>query len=80
MRFTGSDGDIDLATEHPEFDAWQWVAPTRLPDLIVPFKRPLYIDILAEFHEHCVPGLHLAYPAASPPRLRRSPLASGIAV
>ena len=28
MRFTGEDGDIDLATEHPEFDAWQWVAPS----------------------------------------------------
>jgi putative (di)nucleoside polyphosphate hydrolase len=53
MRFTGSDGDINLGTEHPEFDAWRWVAPTRLPDLIVPFKRQLYIDILAEFREHC---------------------------
>lgn len=57
MRFTGDDRDIDLATEHPEFDAWQWVAPTRLPELIVPFKRQLYIDILAEFREHCTPRL-----------------------
>ena len=56
MRFTGSDGDINLATAHPEFDAWQWVAPDRLPELIVPFKRQLYIDILAEFREHCAPG------------------------
>jgi putative (di)nucleoside polyphosphate hydrolase len=55
MRFTGSDGDINLATEHPEFDAWQWVAPDRLPDLIVLFKRQLYIDILAEFRALCVP-------------------------
>jgi putative (di)nucleoside polyphosphate hydrolase len=55
MRFIGSDADINLATEHPEFDAWQWVAPERLPDLIVPFKRQLYIDILAEFREHCAP-------------------------
>jgi hypothetical protein len=31
MRFTGIDEDINLATEHPEFDAWQWVAPGRLP-------------------------------------------------
>src|SRR5258708_3703473 len=23
MRFTGNDGDIDLATEHPEFSAWK---------------------------------------------------------
>jgi putative (di)nucleoside polyphosphate hydrolase len=53
MRFIGSNADINLATEHPEFDAWQWVAPERLPDLIVPFKRQLYIDILAEFREHC---------------------------
>jgi putative (di)nucleoside polyphosphate hydrolase len=55
MRFTGSDSDVNLTTEHPEFDAWQWVAPLRLPELIVPFKRQLYIDILAEFHEHCGP-------------------------
>jgi putative (di)nucleoside polyphosphate hydrolase len=56
MRFTGRDSDIDLATDHPEFDAWQWVEPSRLPDLIVPFKRQLYIDILTEFREHCVPA------------------------
>ena len=55
MRFTGRDSDINVATEHAEFDAWQWVAPFRLPELIVPFKRRLYIDILAEFHEHCAP-------------------------
>jgi putative (di)nucleoside polyphosphate hydrolase len=53
MRFTGSDADIDLATEHPEFDAWRWVVPETLPRLIVSFKRQLYIDILTEFREHC---------------------------
>ncbi len=55
MRFTGDDADIDLATEHPEFDAWRWAAPEQLPELIVPFKRQLYIDVLAEFREHCLP-------------------------
>ena len=49
MRFTGDDSDIDLATAHPEFDAWKWLSPERLADVIVPFKRQLYIDILAEF-------------------------------
>jgi putative (di)nucleoside polyphosphate hydrolase len=29
-RFTGTDADIDLATAHPEFDAWQWVEPAEL--------------------------------------------------
>ncbi len=52
MRFTGEDADINPATEHPEFDAWEWVEPRRLPELIVPFKRPLYCELLAEFREH----------------------------
>jgi putative (di)nucleoside polyphosphate hydrolase len=51
MRFFGRDGDIDLATGHPEFDAWQWIVPDLLPGLIVPFKRQLYLDILDEFAE-----------------------------
>ena len=49
MRFTGSDGEIDLATHHPEFSAWKWAPPASLPQLIIPFKRQLYIDVLAEF-------------------------------
>jgi len=53
MRFTGNDTDIDLATNHPEFDAWKWIRPEQLPEMIVPFKRQLYIDILAEFRAHC---------------------------
>ncbi len=51
-RFLGSDTDINLDTEHPEFKAFQWVDPWRLPDLIVRFKRQLYEDVLAEFAAH----------------------------
>jgi putative (di)nucleoside polyphosphate hydrolase len=51
MRFTGEDRDIDLETHHPEFNAWRWAEPAELPGLIVPFKRQLYLDVLAEFAE-----------------------------
>ena len=51
MRFTGTDADINLATEHPEFDAWEWVSPEQLPELVAPFMHSLYLDILAEFRE-----------------------------
>lgn len=51
-RFLGTDADIDLETAHPEFRAWQWVDPWRLPDLIVAFKKQLYEDVLAEFAAH----------------------------
>jgi putative (di)nucleoside polyphosphate hydrolase len=55
MRFTGEDVDIDPATEHPEFDAWKWVAAHELPELIVPFKRDIYVAVLDEFREHLAP-------------------------
>ncbi len=52
LRFLGEDGDVDLATAHPEFSAWRWVAPAELPALAVPFKRALYEAVLAAFAEH----------------------------
>ncbi len=49
MRYTGSDDDIDIETEHPEFDAWRWVAFDALIDLVIPFKRDSYAQVVAEF-------------------------------
>ena len=48
-RFLGSDADINIATEHPEFRAWRWTPLDSLPDLIVPFKRDLYRALVTEF-------------------------------
>ncbi len=48
-RFVGDDSDIDIQTKDPEFREWKWALPETLPDLIVPFKRKLYRDILQEF-------------------------------
>lgn len=47
-RFLGSDDDIDIATNSPEFSAWKWAPLEALPSLIVPFKRPLYADLVRE--------------------------------
>ncbi len=50
LRFLGDDGDIDIhSVQEPEFSAWKWAAIDDLADLIVPFKRTLYKDIVAEF-------------------------------
>lgn len=48
-RFTGLDSDINLATKHPEFCRWQWMDLAVVPTLIIPFKRPLYDQVVAEF-------------------------------
>jgi len=55
-RFTGSDADIDLATEHPEFAAWRWIAIDEVPELIVPFKRDIYLKIVAAFRDLAKPA------------------------
>ena len=49
MRFLGDDREINIATDHPEFSAWRWVPPEHLVELIVSFKRRLYLDIVEEF-------------------------------
>ena len=54
-RFLGADGDINLETAEPEFRAWKWVDAAELVDLIVPFKRKLYAEVVAAFAEH-LPG------------------------
>jgi len=51
MRFQGTDADINIATEHPEFSAWKWEPIERLPHLIVSFKRQLYLDLLQELRD-----------------------------
>ena len=52
FRFTGEDAEIDVVqpgdgSMPAEFDRWQWEALERLPDLIVPFKREAYQQIVA---------------------------------
>ena len=49
MRFKGQDSDVNIATDHPEFSDWKWMAPADLPAHIVPFKRKIYEEVLAEF-------------------------------
>lgn len=49
MLFKGSDSDIDLAGEHPEFNEWRWVSVQELTELAVSFKRQLYLNVVGEF-------------------------------
>jgi putative (di)nucleoside polyphosphate hydrolase len=52
MRFWGDDSEIDIRPRNgakAEFDRWSWRRLEELPELIVPFKRPIYQAIVAEF-------------------------------
>ncbi len=52
MNFLGRDEDVNIATAHQEFRDWRWAHVDELVDLIVPFKRELYSNVLKEFAPH----------------------------
>lgn len=52
FRFLGHDDQIDIATDHPEFDQWRWIGADELLDSIVPFKRAVYEQVIAAFRAH----------------------------
>ena len=50
VEFSGTDSDIDVRTEHPEFQAFRWILPDRfelgwLPDM----KREVYRLVFKDF-------------------------------
>jgi putative (di)nucleoside polyphosphate hydrolase len=49
LRFNGTDDQINIMTDHPEFSRWKWMPPSDLLDNIVPFKRAVYAQVLDEF-------------------------------
>ncbi|CAL8976312.1 RNA pyrophosphohydrolase [Rhodoplanes serenus] len=54
LRFVGDEREIDIATpgggaHAPEFAEWRWEPLANLPGLIIPFKRPVYERVVAEF-------------------------------
>lgn len=51
MKFLGPDSEINLNQKLPEFNEWKWVDKNELPNLIVPFKKKLYLSIIQEFNE-----------------------------
>ncbi len=51
-RFTGADSEISITPPpglEAEFVSWRWTPAGDLLDLIVPFKRDVYREVLAEF-------------------------------
>ena len=49
-RFLGEESEIDLNTKHAEFIDWKWIEPKLLPEVIVNFKKDLYLKLLKEIN------------------------------
>ena len=51
LRFTGDDSEINLAPpgHKQEFDQWRWARMDEVIDAIVPFKKPVYEQVVAAF-------------------------------
>ena len=49
FKFLGSDEDINIVTENPEFSNWKWIPKKYLLKEIVPFKKSVYKSVIKEF-------------------------------
>ena len=49
-RFIGKDNEINIKTQFQEFIDWKWIEPKKLPEVIVSFKKDLYINLLSEIN------------------------------
>ena len=49
-KFLGNDSEINLNTKYPEFIDWKWIEPKLLPEVIVNFKKDLYLNLLTEIN------------------------------
>ena len=53
FRFDGDDAEINILEppggHKPEFAHWRWVPRRELPNLIIPFKRAVYQEVVEMF-------------------------------
>lgn len=52
FHFTGTDEQINIATEHPEFESWRWISAEEMIASIVPFKRAVYEEVVRSFRAY----------------------------
>ena len=50
-KFMGKDKEINLNTKNAEFIDWKWISPYELPEVIVDFKKNLYLKLLNEINK-----------------------------
>jgi putative (di)nucleoside polyphosphate hydrolase len=60
LRFTGEDREINIVepgggAHKPEFVQWRWERLEKAPELVVPFKRPVYERVVREFAKFANP-------------------------
>ena len=51
VKFNGQENEININTKHPEFLDWKWIDPQDLPEVIVDFKKKLYLNLLKEINQ-----------------------------
>ena len=53
LRFTGVEDEINVTAPaggyKPEFETWRWTPMKDLPELVIPFKRQVYEQVVASF-------------------------------
>ncbi|WP_054008159.1 RNA pyrophosphohydrolase [Cypionkella psychrotolerans] len=52
FRFLGTDAQVNIASDHPEFSKWRWIGAEEMVASIVPFKRKVYQEVVQAFRAY----------------------------
>ena len=66
FRFEGDDREVDVlhpaGGEAAEFLAWDWFPLAELTHRVMPYKRPVYLQVLEAFQRYAAPSRHPVRP------------------
>ncbi|WP_319533737.1 RNA pyrophosphohydrolase [uncultured Cohaesibacter sp.] len=56
FRFEGDDSEVNILNpgdgkQHQEFQDWRWEDLSKVPELVIPFKRDVYEQVVAAFSD-----------------------------
>jgi putative (di)nucleoside polyphosphate hydrolase len=55
IQFLGTDDEFNIsASKNAEFMQWKWSKIEELPNIIINFKRDLYISVIEEFRDYII--------------------------
>ena len=54
VKFYANENEINIKTKNPEFIKWKWVLPDELPNMIVDFKKNMYLSLVKEIKKNLV--------------------------
>ncbi len=49
VKFCGDDTEVNIDKQHREFKTWKWIDLQELPEVVIAFKKQIYVSVISDF-------------------------------